>query len=103
MILDTEDLSGEDEIQVTAHTLEVVGIYQIENRQGSSSFGGDPAECDMEENFIFTDTAYIRQVYEELIGQEIPMRLPFLWKIPRSWTRLWQGLPNCRDMTGKNM
>lgn len=71
MILDTEDLSGEDEIQVTAHTLEVVGIYQIENRQGSSSFGGDPAECDMEENFIFTDTAYIRQVYEELIGQEI--------------------------------
>lgn len=71
MILDTEDFSDDQEIEVTAHPLEVAGIYQIENRQGTSSLGGDPAECDMEENFIFTDTAYIRGIYEELIGEEI--------------------------------
>lgn len=100
MILDTEDFTSEEEIQVTAHPLEVAGIYQIENRQGSSSFGGDPAECDMEENFIFTDTAYIREVYEELIGREIHSytnEVAFFVENPKELDEIVEGITQLPD------
>lgn len=51
-----------------SHTLEIVGIFQIDFRQGS--VGADTAECDIEENFIFTDTAFIREAYGETFGSK---------------------------------
>ena len=46
----------------SAFELEIVGIYEIDVPQVQSS---DSAECDMAENFIFTDTDYIRRVKGE--------------------------------------
>lgn len=59
------DLSGApEEVQgsISSHELEIVGIYKIDVPQVQ---GSDSAECDLAENFIFTDTSYIREVKEE--------------------------------------
>lgn len=61
-----ENLSEEQKERLTPHLLEIVGIYQIDSTQGYQGPGS--AECDIEENFIFTDTAFIREVYDEAVG-----------------------------------
>ncbi len=61
-----ERLLDEQKESVTSHSLEVVGIYTIDIPQTIASV--DTAECDIEENFIFTDTAFIREVYGEAGG-----------------------------------
>lgn len=66
-----EYLTDEQKEQIGAHTLEVVGIYQIDYPQGYKS--EDTAECDIEENFIFTDTSYLRKVYGEVMGSEMTL------------------------------
>ncbi len=66
-----ENLMEERKEFITSHTLEVAGIYHIDMSQGSIS--GNSAECDIEENFIFTDTAFIREVYGEAVGGEIDL------------------------------
>lgn len=67
--INDEDLTEELKERMTSHTLEVVGIYEIEEYQVKSS--SDAAECDIEENFIFTDTEAIRKIYEQLRDGEI--------------------------------
>lgn len=69
MKLDDEMFSGEGKKKITSHTLEVVGIYRIEASQVIS--GNNTAECDLAENFVFTDTEYIRKVYGERLENEI--------------------------------
>lgn len=66
-----ENLTEEQRERITSHMLEVVGIYHIDYPQGYQS--ADSAECDIEENFIFTDTAFIREVYGEAAGAEIDL------------------------------
>lgn len=66
-----ENLMDEQKELVTSHELEVVGIYQIDSPQGYKS--ADTAECDLEENFIFTDTAFTREVYGEVVGTKIDL------------------------------
>lgn len=63
--LDDGQMGEEQKAKVTSHTLEVAGIYQIDASQITAT--ADTAECDREENFIFTDTGFIREVYEELM------------------------------------
>lgn len=63
--LDDEQMQEEQKAKATSHTLEVAGIYQIDASQITPT--SDTAECDREENFIFTDTAFIREVYGELM------------------------------------
>lgn len=63
---DAENLPGEQAGLLTSHELEVAGIYHIDTPQGYR--GAETAECDIEENFIFTDTAFIREVYGEAAG-----------------------------------
>lgn len=61
-----EYLTDEQKEQISSHALEIVGIYHIDYPQGYRS--ADTAECDIEENFIFTDTEYLREVYGEAMG-----------------------------------
>lgn len=69
--LDTENLPIEQKGAATSHTLEVAGIYHINTPQGYR--GSDAAECDIEENFIFTDMAFIRNMYGEVSGTQTNM------------------------------
>ena len=68
---DVESLPEELKGRCKTHALEVVGIYHIDSLQGRA--GVNIAECDMEENFIFTDTAFIREIYGEALGYEIDL------------------------------
>lgn len=49
--------------------LEIIGIYRVEEL--SKTDGMDTAECDMDENFIFTDTSFIRSMQEQILNREI--------------------------------
>ena len=51
------------------HTFEIVGIFQIKSRQ--NSYTSNTAECDMVENFIFTDTRSIREMVGRALEREI--------------------------------
>ncbi len=51
----------------TQYDLTVIGIYAVESEQTSNS--SDVAECDIQENFIFTDTASLRAMQENLTGK----------------------------------
>lgn len=61
-----DNLTKEEQSRVTSHELEVVGIYESTQSQDNSN----SAECDIVENFIFTDTAFIRDILEEINGHE---------------------------------
>ena len=67
---DTISLSyyGED-AGLDWHTFEIVGIFQIKSRQ--NSYTSNTAECDMVENFIFTDTRSIREMVGRALEREI--------------------------------
>lgn len=64
-----ENLTKEQKALASSHTVEVVGIYHIDSAQSYQS--SNAAEYEMEENFIFTDTSLIREVYGEIGGIEI--------------------------------
>lgn len=51
------------------HTFEIAGIFQIKSRQ--NSYTSNTAECDMVENFIFTDTRSIREMVGRALEREI--------------------------------
>lgn len=55
--------------KAVAGNLEIIGIYQVEEL--SKTDGMDTAECDMDENFIFTDTSFIRRMQEQILNREI--------------------------------
>ena len=64
MRLNDENLPDEIKENITSHGLEIVGIFGIETAFGMQS--DNTAECDIEENFIFTDTEFIRNACEDL-------------------------------------
>lgn len=64
-----EGLMEEEQNRIVPHELEVVGIYQVETV--SHKDNSNTAECDIVENFIFTDTACLRSIPEEIDGREI--------------------------------
>lgn len=64
MRLNDENLPDEIKENITSHGLEIVGIFSIETAFGMQS--DNTAECDIEENFIFTDTEFIRNACEDL-------------------------------------
>lgn len=64
-----EDFPEEERANIKSHTLEIVGIFQIKSTQNQSD--GNTAECDMVENFIFTDTAFLRDVIGAVTGRKI--------------------------------
>lgn len=66
---DTEDKTEEQKKQLTSYPLEIAGIFQIDVSQNSGS--ANAAECDMAENFIFTDTDFIRGVMGEALGRDL--------------------------------
>lgn len=86
--IDEEKLDEEQKKQVKSHTAEVAGIYGIETAMGAVS--GDLAECDLEYNFIFTDTAFIREFYEDLgAGTQVYLDgVSFFVKDPRELDRI---------------
>ncbi len=61
--LDDERVPEEIKGGITSHEMEIVGIFCIEAALGAQS--SDAAECDIEENFIFTDTEFIRSACED--------------------------------------
>ena len=63
MRLNDENLPDEIKENVTSHGLEIVGIFGVETALGAQS--DNAAECDIEENFIFTDTDFIRDACED--------------------------------------
>ncbi len=65
---DEERLSREKSASVTSHAVEVVGIYHIDSTLNYQS--SNAAESEMEENFIFTDTSLVRDMYREATGAE---------------------------------
>lgn len=62
--LNDENLPDDVKDGISSHTLEIVGIFGIEAALGAQS--DNAAECDIEENFIFTDTEFIRNACEDL-------------------------------------
>lgn len=64
--MNDENMPDQLKKNISSHTLEVAGIYRIDASQVADS--ANAAECDLEENFIFTDTACIREIYQELLG-----------------------------------
>lgn len=67
--LDGTDMPDEQKNAIIPVALEVVGIYQIDNAQTSS--GVNTAECDIPENFIFSDTTSMRGAMSAVRGREI--------------------------------
>lgn len=67
--MNEENLPEEKKELAASHTLEIVGIYHVNSAQVYQS--QNAAECDMEENFIFTDTAFIRKAYGEAAETEL--------------------------------
>lgn len=61
--LSDENLPDEIKGNIKSHALEIVGIFGVETAFGIQS--DNTAECDMEENFIFTDTEFIRYACED--------------------------------------
>lgn len=61
--LDDERVPDEIKSKITSHEMEIVGIFGIEVALGAQS--SNAAECDIEENFIFTDTEFIRSACED--------------------------------------
>ncbi len=53
--------------KVESGSLEIVGLYRTEGSQK----GGDRAECDIQENFIFTDTSFVRQMQSQVVERQI--------------------------------
>jgi putative ABC transport system permease protein len=60
-----ESLTESMKKAIKEYDFTVVGIYKINSEQASVS---NSAECDIQENFIFTDTAAIRSIIEDLSG-----------------------------------
>lgn len=67
MKIQDEMFPDEQKQKVTAHTAKIVGIFSIETALSTESVNSP--ECDIEKNFIFTDTSYIRNLYDELGGR----------------------------------
>ena len=63
MRLNDENLPDDIKKNLTSHALEIVGIFSVETALGAQS--DNAAECDIEENFIFTDTEFIRNACED--------------------------------------
>ncbi len=63
MRLDEDRLPDEIKENITSHEVEVAGIFSIEAALGAQS--ANSAECDIEENFIFTDTEFMRNACED--------------------------------------
>jgi len=83
---------------LTSHTLTVAGIYHIDSPQGQR--GADTAECDIEENFIFTDTAFVREVYGEASGHGIEtytLGLAFFVENPKELDAVLNGVLSWDD------
>ena len=57
-----------DEKGTASYALEIVGIFQIDVPQ---SGGVNAAECDIADNFIFTDTEFVRTVIGEALNKEV--------------------------------
>lgn len=63
MRLNDENIPDDIKENLTSHALEIVGIFSVETALGAQS--DNAAECDIEENFIFTDTEFIRDACED--------------------------------------
>lgn len=67
--IDSTDFPDEQKNAVKSITYEIVGIYQIDSSQNTGS--GNTAECDIGENFIFTDTNSMRDTMGAVRGRDI--------------------------------
>ncbi|MBC5648986.1 ABC transporter permease [Christensenella tenuis] len=66
----TENTAGiETDAVGQSFPYEIAGLFRVETEQGSGS--GIPAECDIPDNFIFTDTKSGRAVLEAVTGQPV--------------------------------
>lgn len=95
---DEGNLPDEWKRRLKSHTLTVAGIYHIDSPQGQRD--ADTAECDIEENFIFTDTAFVREVYGEASGHEIDtytLGLAFFVENPRELDAILNGVLSWED------
>lgn len=89
-----ENLEKDMTEKISSHSLEIAGIYHIENSQIASM--GIAAECDMEENFIFTDTAFLREIKEEILGRKVTVYTDgaaFFVKDPKELDEIAARLP----------
>lgn len=65
---DTFTATPETGSDAKAHTFQIVGIFQVNTGQEGDGF---TAECDIQANFIFTDTASVRAIYGARTGRNI--------------------------------
>lgn len=64
---DTGGLQDEQIQDIKGETVQIVGTYRGENMYATS----DTAECDIEQNFIFSNTEFIRKMQKQITGNEI--------------------------------
>lgn len=97
MRMDDTILNDKQKQLVKPHTAEIIGIFEIETAMGVES--GNSAECDIEKNFIFTDTAFARDFYED-IGSHTGAYLDgvsFFVKDPKELDRVVASLTEIGD------
>lgn len=95
--MDDTILNDKQKQLVKPHTAEIIGIFEIETAMGVES--GNSAECDIEKNFIFTDTAFARDFYED-IGSHTGAYLDgvsFFVKDPKELDRVVASLTEIGD------
>lgn len=101
--MDEENKTEEQINRMSSHTLEIVGIYQIDSRQVAVS--SNTAECDMEENFIFMDTATVRAIRDEMFGKRTAMYnsgAAFFVKNPKELNEIIANLSNLDEYDWDN-
>lgn len=69
MLPDTENLTQKQKDKIEEKKLEIVGIFQLKEDHKAKDM--NTAECDMDENFIFTDTSFIRTMQGQILDREI--------------------------------
>ena len=95
--MEDEALRDAQKKKLKPHSVEIVGIYRIKTAMGFER--ENTAECDIEKNFIFTDTAFTREFYED-IGAETGMYsdgVSFFVRDPKKLDRVTASLSEIRD------